>query len=186
MPRSRGARLTLPQVMAFTVDEARRRARPESGAWRASWKRCASLGLGYLTLGEATPALSGGEAQRLKLASELGRAQAEARVRVRRAHHRPAPAGRGACCIGVFQGLIDHGATVVVIEHDLDMIANADYVVDLGPGGGEAGGRIVATGTPEASGRQPRKHHRKVPLPAVGFPPPSSNPQLLLAGKAVF
>lgn len=106
------------------------------------------LGLGYLTLGEETPSLSGGEAQRLKLASEMGKGQSDTvfvfdeptiglhplDVRV---------------LLEVFQTLVENGATVLVIEHDLDMIANADYVLDMGPGGGEAGGQIVAQGTPE-------------------------------------
>ena len=98
-------------------------------------------------MGEPTPALSGGEAQRLKLASEMARVQADAvfvfdeptiglhplDVRV---------------LLGVFDRLVASGATVIVIEHDLDVIRAADYVVDMGPGGGEAGGRIVCAGTP--------------------------------------
>ena len=148
-----GAQLTLPQVMAFTVDEA---ADALAGERRVARKleTLRELGLGYLTLGEATPTLSGGEAQRLKLASELGRAQAGA-VFVFDEPTIGLHTLDVAQLIGVFQGLIDHGATVVVIEHDLDMIANADYVVDLGPGGGEAGGRIVATGTPEEVAANP-------------------------------
>ncbi len=148
-----GAQLTLPQVMAFTVDEA---ADALAGERRVARKleTLRELGLGYLTLGEATPTLSGGEAQRLKLASELGRAQAGAVFVFDEPTIGLHPLDV-AQLIGVFQGLIDHGATVVVIEHDLDMIANADYVVDLGPGGGEAGGRIVATGTPEEVAANP-------------------------------
>ena len=106
------------------------------------------LGLGYLTLGEETPSLSGGEAQRLKLASEMGRIQGdsvfvfdEPTIGLHPPDVRTPP--------GVFQTLIEHRATVVVIEHDLDVIRNADYVIDMGPGGGEAGGQIVAAGTPE-------------------------------------
>ena len=105
------------------------------------------LGLGYLTLGEATPALSGGEAQRLKLASEMGRGQDDAVFVFDEPtiglHPRDV-----AVLLGVFQRLVEQGATVVVIEHDTDFIANADYAIDMGPGGGDAGGRIVACGTP--------------------------------------
>ena len=142
-----GRELTLPQLMAMSVDQAL----AVTGDMRKVHSRLTTLhdlGLGYLTLGEPTPALSGGEAQRLKLASEMGRAQSHAvfvfdeptiglhplDVRV---------------LLGVFDRLVASGATVVVIEHDLDVIANADWVIDMGPGGGESGGRIVAAGTPE-------------------------------------
>ena len=142
-----GRELTLPQLMAMSVDQAL----AVTGDMRKVHSRLTTLhdlGLGYLTLGEPTPALSGGEAQRLKLASEIGRAQSHAvfvfdeptiglhplDVRV---------------LLGVFDRLVASGATVVVIEHDLDVIANADWVIDMGPGGGESGGRIVAAGTPE-------------------------------------
>lgn len=142
-----GGEISLPELMALTVDQAREKLADVKGAGE-KLRTLSELGLGYLTLGEATPALSGGEAQRLKLAAEMGRAQDDAvfvfdeptiglhplDVRV---------------LTGVLSRLIDNGATVVVIEHDLDMIANADYVIDMGPGGGEAGGRIVAAGTPE-------------------------------------
>lgn len=141
-----GKDLTLPQLMAMTVDEAL----AELGSQKKVAKKLrtlSELGLGYLTLGEATPTLSGGEAQRLKLASELGRTQKgavfvfdEPTIGLHPLDVR--------LLIGVFQKLIDAGATVIVIEHDLDMIHNADYVIDMGPGGGEAGGRIVAEGTP--------------------------------------
>ena len=142
-----GRELTLPQLMAMSVDQAL----AVTGDMRKVHARLTTLhdlGLGYLTLGEPTPALSGGEAQRLKLASEMGRAQSDAvfvfdeptiglhplDVRV---------------LLGVFDRLVASGATVLVIEHDLDVIANADWVIDMGPGGGESGGRIVAAGTPE-------------------------------------
>lgn len=142
-----GRELTLPQLMAMSVDQAL----AVTGDMRKVHSRLTTLhdlGLGYLTLGEPTPALSGGEAQRLKLASEMGRAQSHAvfvfdeptiglhplDVRV---------------LLGVFDRLVASGATVVVIEHDLDVIANADWVIDMGPGGGESGGCIVAAGTPE-------------------------------------
>lgn len=139
--------LSIPEIMSQTVDQAR--------TLLADYAKIASklqiltdLGLGYLTLGEATPALSGGEAQRLKLASEIGRAQENALFVFDEPTIGLHPLDVEVL-LAVLQSLIDQGATVVVIEHDLDMIANADWVVDLGPGGGEAGGRIVAAGTPE-------------------------------------
>ena len=128
------------------------------------------VGLGYLTLGEATPALSGGEAQRLKLISELGRRQQhslfvfdEPTVGLHPLDVR--------VLLGVLQRLLDQDGTVVVIEHDLDVIANADHIIDLGPGGGADGGRVVATGTPEqligdqrsSTGRYLAQHLAKVP-----------------------
>ena len=106
------------------------------------------LGLGYLTLGEETPSLSGGEAQRLKLASEMGKVQTDSVFVFDEPTIGLHPLDV-ATLIGVFNTLIEHGATVIVIEHDLDVIKNADYIIDMGPGGGEAGGRIVACGTPE-------------------------------------
>lgn len=145
--------VSLPELMGMTVKQALERL---AGHKKVTDKLQVldDLGLGYLTLGEATPALSGGEAQRLKLAAEMGKAQGDAvfvfdeptiglhplDVRV---------------LLGVFQRLIEAGATVVVIEHDLDMILNADYVVDMGPGGGKAGGQIVAAGTPEQVAQNP-------------------------------
>ena len=141
-----GGEYSLPEIMAMDVRTARGALREERPLCR-KLKTADDLGLGYLTLGEATPGLSGGEAQRLKLASEMGRAQSDSifvfdeptiglhplDVRV---------------LLGVFASLIEQGATVVVIEHDLDVILSADYIIDMGPGGGEEGGRIVACGTP--------------------------------------
>ena len=112
------------------------------------------LGLGYLTLGEETPSLSGGEAQRLKLASEMGRGQADSVFVFDEPTIGLHPLDVQTL-LGVFQKLIENGATVVVIEHDLDVIRNADYIVDMGPGGGDAGGRIVAAGTPEQVKQDP-------------------------------
>ncbi len=106
------------------------------------------LGLGYLTLGEETPSLSGGEAQRLKLASEIGKTQTDSVFVFDEPSIGLHPLDVRVL-LGVFQALIDNGATVIVIEHDLDVIHNADYVIDMGPGGGEAGGQIVASGTPQ-------------------------------------
>ena len=106
------------------------------------------LGLGYLTLGEETPSLSGGEAQRLKLASEIGKTQTDSVFVFDEPSIGLHPLDVRVL-LGVFQALIENGATVVVIEHDLDVIRNADYVIDMGPGGGDAGGRIVASGTPQ-------------------------------------
>ncbi len=106
------------------------------------------LGLGYLTLGEETPSLSGGEAQRLKLASEIGKTQEDSVFVFDEPSIGLHPLDVRVL-LGVFQALIDNGATVIVIEHDLDVIRNADYVIDMGPGGGEAGGRIIASGTPQ-------------------------------------
>ncbi len=112
------------------------------------------LGLGYLTLGEETPSLSGGEAQRLKLASEIGKTQGDSVFVFDEPSIGLHPLDVQVM-LGVFQALLDNGATVVVIEHDLDVIRNADYVIDMGPGGGEAGGQIVASGTQEEIKKNP-------------------------------
>ena len=141
--------ISLPELLSYTVDQARD-ALAETGLRSAKAKLAvlSDLGLGYLTLGEATPALSGGEAQRLKLASELTRSQEDALFVFDEPTIGLHPLDVEVL-LGVLQRLIDNGATVVVIEHDLDMIANADWVIDMGPGGGAAGGRMVAAGTPE-------------------------------------
>ena len=114
-----------------------------------------SLGLGYLTLGEETPGLSGGEAQRLKLASEMGKGQEDSVFVFDEPTIGLHPLDVKTL-LEVFQTLIDNGATVIVIEHDLDVIKNADYIIDMGPGGGNEGGRIVA-----ADGRRRLKTVRK-------------------------
>ena len=113
------------------------------------------LGLGYLTLGEETPSLSGGEAQRLKLASEIGKTQEDSVFVFDEPSIGLHPLDVQVL-LGVFQALLDNGATVVVIEHDLDVIRNADYIIDMGPGGGDAGGEIVANGTPQEIQRNER------------------------------
>ena len=141
-----GTAFSLPDLMSMSVDEAMD-ACSDLATTRRRLQVLHDLGLGYLTLGEETPGLSGGEAQRLKLASEMGRGQEDSvfvfdeptiglhpkDVRV---------------LLQVFRSLLDHGATVIVIEHDLDVIRSADYIVDMGPGGGAEGGRIVVSGTP--------------------------------------
>lgn len=138
--------ISLPELMGLTVEQALERL---SGVKKVKerLKVLADMGLDYLTLGEATPALSGGEAQRLKLAAELGKAQNDTVFVFDEPMIGLHPLDTRRL-IEVFERLIEAGATVIVIEHDLDMIANADYVVDMGPGGGEAGGQIVAVGTP--------------------------------------
>ena len=138
---------SLPQLMAMDIHRARRACRD----LKTVDQRLAvleKLGLGYLTLGEETPSLSGGEAQRLKLASEMGRGQSDTVFVFDEPTIGLHPLDVQTL-LGVFQTLIDAGATVIVIEHDLDVIRNADYIIDMGPGGGEEGGRIVAAGTPK-------------------------------------
>lgn len=138
---------SLPELLALTVDEALAQTKDLKKA-HERLQTLSDLGLGYLTLGEGTPALSGGEAQRLKLAAEMGREQSDAVFVFDEPTIGLHPLDVRTL-ITIFQRLIDQGATVVVIEHDLDMIANSDYIIDMGPGGGESGGRIVAAGTPE-------------------------------------
>ena len=145
--------LSLPELMALTVDQALVATEGLKKA-QAKLQTLHDLGLGYLTLGEATPVLSGGEAQRLKLASEIGRSQEDTLFVFDEPTIGLHPLDVEVL-LGVLQTLVEAGATVVVIEHDLDMIANSDYVIDLGPGGGEAGGRIVIAGTPEQVATHP-------------------------------
>ena len=138
---------SLPELMDMDVNTALEFCR-DMNTVRPRLETLRALGLGYLTLGEETPGLSGGEAQRLKLASEMGRQQDDAVFIFDEPTIGLHP--RDVETLGrVFQTLIGHGATVIVIEHDLDVIRSADYIVDMGPGGGEEGGRIVACGTPE-------------------------------------
>ena len=142
-----GKRYSLPQMMAMDVNTALQAA----GDWKVVRQRLEvlrDLGLGYLTLGEATPGLSGGEAQRLKLASEMGKGQFDSVFVFDEPTIGLHPLDVKTL-LQVFQALVDQGATVIVIEHDLDVIRNADYIIDMGPEGGETGGRIVAVGTPE-------------------------------------
>ena len=138
---------SLPELMDMDISDALA-ACADLKTVRQRMTVLQELGLGYLTLGEETPGLSGGEAQRLKLASEMGRGQADS-VFVFDEPTIGLHPSDVQTLLNVFQELVAHGATVVVIEHDLDVIRNADYIIDMGPGGGENGGRIVATGTPE-------------------------------------
>ncbi|MEO6090107.1 MAG: excinuclease ABC subunit UvrA [Umezawaea sp.] len=139
--------IALPDLLALTVRQAIGKLQ-DIRRVRSRLQVLVDLGLGYLALGEATTALSGGEAQRLKLASELDRDQADALFVLDEPSVGLHPLDVRTL-LSVIQRLTDKGATVIVIEHDLDMIANADYVVDMGPGGGVEGGTIVATGTPQ-------------------------------------
>ena len=142
-----GASISLPELMDMDVNSAI----GFCGDYKTVSQRLnilKQLGLGYLTLGEETPSLSGGEAQRLKLASEIGKTQEDSIFVFDEPSIGLHPLDVQVL-LGVFQALLDNGATVIVIEHDLDVIRNADYVIDMGPGGGDAGGRIVATGTPQ-------------------------------------
>ena len=142
-----GRSASLPELMDMDIDEAlefckdMKTVSPKLAVLR-------QLGLGYLTLGEETPSLSGGEAQRLKLASEIGRQQTDSVFIFDEPSIGLHPLDVRVL-LGVFQALLDNGATVIVIEHDLDVIRNADHLIDMCPGGGESGGRIVASGTPE-------------------------------------
>ena len=137
---------SLPELMAMSVDEAMD-ACAGLKLVQSRLQVLHDLGLGYLTLGEATPTLSGGEAQRLKLAGEMGRGQGDSLFVFDEPTIGLHPLDV-RLLMDVFRHLIDNGATVIVIEHDLDLICSADYVVDMGPGGGVEGGRIVATGAP--------------------------------------
>lgn len=142
-----GQAASLPELMDMDVTAALDFCQDRKTV-RQKLETLKQLGLGYLTLGEETPSLSGGEAQRLKLASEIGRSQTDTVFVFDEPSIGLHPLDVQVL-LGVFQALLDNGATVIVIEHDLDVIRNADFILDMGPGGGEQGGRIVASGTPE-------------------------------------
>ena len=144
---------SITELMSMTVSEALRLFK---GVKRIAEKLnvLEGLGLGYLTLGEDTPALSGGEAQRLKLASEMGKSQSDSVFVFDEPTIGLHPLDVQVL-LGVLSRLVDAGATVLVIEHDLDLISSADYVIDMGPGGGAEGGEIVACGTPEEIAANP-------------------------------
>ena len=146
-PRKNGEGCSLPRLMAMSVDEALEEC-ADLKAVTARLQVLHDLGLGYLTLGEETPSLSGGEAQRLKLASEMSRGQADSVFVFDEPTIGLHPLDVKTL-LRVFRHLISQGATVIVIEHDLDVIRSADYIIDMGPGGGRQGGQIVAAGAPE-------------------------------------
>ncbi len=153
IPSADGYPVSLPQLMAEDVEQAVEICgNHKTVASRLSTLN--TLGLGYLTLGEATPSLSGGEAQRLKLATEMGRTQSDTLFVFDEPTIGLHPLDVRKL-LDVFSRLISLGATIVVIEHDLDVIRNADYIIDMGPGGGESGGLIVASGTPEQIAANP-------------------------------
>ena len=147
IPKKAETGYTLPELMDMSIDEALT-ACADLPIVKRRLQVLHDLGLGYLTLGEETPSLSGGEAQRLKLASEMGKGQSDSVFVFDEPTIGLHPLDVETL-LQVFQSLIDNGATVIVIEHDLDVIKNADYIIDMGPGGGVLGGRIVAEGTPE-------------------------------------
>ncbi|MBQ7370639.1 MAG: ATP-binding cassette domain-containing protein [Blautia sp.] len=147
IPKKAETGYTLPELMDRSIDEALEACKDLPLVERRL-RVLHDLGLGYLTLGEETPSLSGGEAQRLKLASEMGKVQSDAVFVFDEPTIGLHPLDVETL-LQVFERLIDSGATVIVIEHDQDFIRNADYVIDMGPGGGEEGGRIVASGTLE-------------------------------------
>ena len=152
--RKDGALQSLPELMEMSVDEALA-ACDDLKVVKGRLRLLHDVGLGYLTLGEATPGLSGGEAQRLKLASEMSRGQEDTVFVFDEPTIGLHPLDVQVL-MGIFDNLIDNGATVIVIEHDLDVIGSADYIIDLGPGGGEEGGTVVATGTPDEISENPR------------------------------
>lgn len=146
-PKKGGQPCSLTELMNCSVSEALEACR-DLPLVSKRLQALQDLGLGYLTLGEDTPGLSGGEAQRLKLASELGKSQGDSVFVFDEPTIGLHPLDVQTL-LQVFQRLLDKGATVIVIEHDLDLIRSADYIIDMGPGGGCRGGRIVASGTPE-------------------------------------
>ena len=145
-PAANGQNCSLPDLMDMDISTALT-ACADLKTVRQRLQVLKDLGLGYLTLGEETPSLSGGEAQRLKLASEMGKSQSDAIFIFDEPTIGLHPLDVRTL-LDVFQRLIDSGATVIVIEHDLDVIRNADYIIDMGPGGGNEGGTVVACGTP--------------------------------------
>ena len=154
---------TIADVLEMSVDEALEFFQNIPPIKR-HMQTLSDVGLGYVKLGQPAPTLSGGEAQRIKLSSELHkRATGQHDLRAGRAHHRACTSRTSASSSAVLQRLVDAGNTVLVIEHNLDVIKTADWIVDLGPEGGDGGGTVVVTGTPEQRGRAPHVAHGAVP-----------------------
>jgi excinuclease ABC subunit A len=145
--------LTIADVLGLSVHDAVERFadQPQIAAALGTVDK---VGLGYLKLGEPTPSLSGGESQRLKIASRLRSSQRGALYVFDEPTTGLHPLDV-ATLVGVFDQLLDAGATIIVIDHDLDLLAAADYLIDMGPGGGPDGGRVLAAGTPGNVARDP-------------------------------
>ena len=170
---------TLPEILALDIDSALElcQLHPAFKLVVSRLKVLSQLGLGYLTLGEATPNLSGGEAQRLKLASEMGRMQQDSVFIFDEPTIGLHPLDVQSL-LRVLDSLLEHQATVIVIEHDRDLIAHADHIIDMGPGGGIEGGTIVACGTPEQVAASPVSLTGKfLHLPTKGLATPAKKQQ---------
>jgi excinuclease ABC subunit A len=146
--------LTIADVLGLSVDDALDRFAGRAAPVAAALRPVSEVGLGYLRLGEPTPSLSGGESQRLRIASRLRASQRGALYVFDEPSTGLHPLDV-ATLVGVFGRLLRAGATIIVIDHDLDLLAAADHLIDMGPGGGPEGGRILAAGTPEDVSRAP-------------------------------
>src|SRR5881394_4039747 len=143
---------SIHEVLEWTVDQAIKRLHRHARLARCLWY-LQQVGLGYLRLGQPATTLSGGEAQRMKIARELARARGGRRLYILDEPTTGLHLDDVRVLCRVLDRLVDAGHTVLVIEHNLDVIKRADWVIDLGPGAGEQGGRVVAAGTPEALAR---------------------------------
>ena len=163
---------TISEVLDMSIEEAAEFFEPITSIHRYL-KTLVDVGLGYVRLGQPAPTLSGGEAQRVKLAVRAAEAvDRPHRLHPRRADHRPALRGHPQAAQGVINGLVDKGNTVIVIEHNLDVIKTSDWIVDMGPEGGAGGGTVVAEGTPEDVAAQPDSYTGHFLADALGVPRP--------------
>jgi excinuclease ABC subunit A len=175
---------SIAEVLDLTVDQARELFAPVSSV-RRPLEFLSEIGLGYLTLGQASPTLSGGEAQRIKLAAELAQPGQGRSLYVLDEPTTGLHMADVARLVAALHRLVDRGDTVVVIEHNIDLIAAADCLVDLGPEGGDQGGQLVAWGTPEAVARAPRSHTARYLREALGRRPKNfAAPALVLGNPA--